>query len=63
MKKINEAKIGRKNHEQEEAINNLNKFYLSREKVFKFFRDYTKMMFDSSYKAKQDEVKKQDLKY
>ena len=39
-------------------INNLDKFYHSREEVFNFFRDYTAMMFDSSYQAKQDETKR-----
>ena len=37
-------------------INNLDKFYHSREEVFNFFRDYTRMIFDSSYKAKQNET-------
>ena len=31
LKKLNEAKIGRKNYKQEEMIDNLNKFYLFRE--------------------------------
>ena len=39
-------------------INNLDKFYHSREEVFNFFRDYTAMMFDSSHQAKQDETKR-----
>ena len=39
-------------------INNLDKFYYSREEVFHFFRDCIKMMFDSRFdKAKQDETK------
>ena len=38
-------------------ITNLATFYKSREEVFNFFRDYTKIMFDSNYKAKQDETK------
>ena len=43
-------------------INNLDQFYHSREKNFKFFGDYTGMMFDSSYQAKQDETKQTGLK-
>ena len=39
LKKLNEVKIGRKNHEQEEVIANLEKFYRSREDVFNFFRN------------------------
>ena len=43
-------------------INHLNKFYHSREEAFNFFRDYTKMIFDSSYEAKQGETKETGLK-
>ena len=43
-------------------INNLEKFYISREEIFNFFRDYTKMVLDSKYKAKQDETKGTGLK-
>ena len=43
-------------------INNLDLLYHSREEVFNFFRDYTGMMFDSSYQAKQDETKETGLK-
>ena len=42
---------------------NLEKSYNSREEVFNFFRDYTKMMFDSSYQKKKMKLKEQDLKY
>ena len=43
-------------------IDNLEKFKNSREEVFNFFRDYTKMMFDSRYQAKQDQTKGKELK-
>ena len=62
LKKLNEAKIGRKTDDQKEVINNLDIFYHSREDVFNFFRDYTGMMFDCSYQAKQDETKETGLK-
>ena len=62
LKKLNEVKIGRKNHEQEEVIANLEKFYYSREEVFNLFRDYPEMIFDASYKAKQDKTKGTRLK-
>ena len=62
LKKLNEAKIGRKTDDQKEVINNLDIFYHSREEVFNFFRDYTGMMFDCSYQAKQDETKETGLK-
>ena len=61
MKKLNEVKIGRKNHEQEEVIANLEKFYYSRE-VLNLFRGYPEMIFDASYKAKQDKTKGTRLK-
>ena len=62
LKKLNEVKIGTKTDDQKEVINNLDIFYNSREEVFNFFRDYTGMMFDSSYQAKQDETKQTGLK-
>ena len=55
--KINEPQIGRKTSEQEKVITNLENFYESSEEVFNFFRDYTRLIFDSNYKAKQDETK------
>ena len=48
LKKLNEVKIGKKTDEQKEVINNLVKFYRSREEVINLFGDYTRMMFDSS---------------
>ena len=35
-------------------INNLEKFYNSREEVINLFRDYIEMISDASYKANQD---------
>ena len=40
LKKLNGVKLGKKNDEQKEMIDNLNKFYNSREEVIYFFRDY-----------------------
>ena len=60
--KINELQIGRKTSEQEKVITNLENFYESSEEVFNFFRDYTRLIFDSNYKAKQDETKGTGLK-
>ena len=37
LDKINEVKIGRKTHEQERVITNLENFYKPREEVFNFF--------------------------
>ena len=54
--------MGRKTPQQKEVITNLENFYKSREELFNFFRDYTKMMLDSNYKAKQDATKGTGLK-
>ena len=43
-------------------IDNLEKFYNSREEVINFFRDYTEMLSDANYKAKQNETKGKGLK-
>ena len=43
-------------------INNLEKFYNSREEVINFFRDYIEMLSDANYNAKQNETKGKGLK-
>ena len=43
-------------------INNLNKFYNSREDIINFFRDYIEMLSDGNYNAKQNETKGTGLK-
>ena len=40
LTKLSNIKIGKKTVEQKETINNLEKFYLSREEDINFFRDY-----------------------
>ena len=35
---------------QKETINNLEKFYNSREEVINFFKDYRRMVLDAAYK-------------
>ena len=52
----------KKTAEQKEVIDNLNKFYNSREEVINFFRDYIEMLSDANYYAKQDETKGTGLK-
>ena len=49
----------RKTFEQEKVITNLEKFYKSKEEVFNFFRDYTKMILDPGYNAKQNETEQE----
>ena len=50
----------KKTSEQKEVINNLEKFYLSRDE-FIFFRDYGKMVLDANYKSKENETKGKGL--
>ena len=45
-------KIGKKTDNQKKVINNLENFYISREEVISFFRDYGKMVLDATYKSK-----------
>ena len=43
-------------------INNLEKFYNSREEVINFFRDYIEMLSDANYDARKNETKGKGLK-
>ena len=43
-------------------INNLKKFYNSREEVINFFRDYIEMSSDVNYDARKNETKGKGLK-
>ena len=62
LNKLISIKIGKKTLEQKEVINNLENFYISREEVINFFRDYGKMVLDASYKSKQNETKGKEFK-
>ena len=62
LNKLSSIKIGRKTLEQKEVINNLEKFYSSREEVINFFRDYIEMLSDANYDAKQNQTKGKGLK-
>ena len=62
LNKLSNIKIGKKTPEQKEVINNLEKFYNSREEVINFFRDYIEMLSDANYDAKQNETKGTGLK-
>ena len=57
LNKLNNLKIGKK-----KTINNLEKFYNSREKIINFFRDYIEMLSDANYHAKQNKTKEKGLK-
>ena len=60
--KWSNIKIGKKTPEQKEVINNLEKFYSSREEVINFFRDYIEMLSNANYDAKQNKTKGTGLK-
>ena len=62
LNKLNNIKIGRETLEQEKIINNLERFYVSRQEVINFFRGYTEMFSDANYRAKQNETKGTGLK-
>ena len=48
LNKLSNIKIGKKTIKQKETINNLEKFYNSREEVINFFRDYIEMLSDAN---------------
>ena len=52
----------KKTTKQEEVINNITRFCLSREEVVNFFRDYVEMLSDTNYNAKENEAKGKGLK-
>ena len=62
LSKLTNIKIGTKTQEQGKIINNLEGFYVSRQEVINFFRDYTEMLSDANYCAKQNETKGKGLK-
>ena len=62
LNKLSEIKIGKKTTEQKNVIDNFNKFYLSREEFINFFKDYSEMILDASYKAKQNKTTGTGLK-
>ena len=62
LNKLNNIKIGKKTVEQKETVNNLEKFYISREEVINFFRDYIETLSDDNYYSKQNETEGKGLK-
>ena len=48
--------------QQKEVINNLKKFYLSREEVINFLRDYIEMVSDANYDSRKNETEGKGLK-
>ena len=62
LSKLNSKKIGKKTIEQKETINNIEKFYKSREEVINFYRDYIEILSDANYYSKQNETEGKELK-
>ena len=62
LNKLNNIKIGKKNSEQKEAVNNLEKCYNSREEVINFFREYAEMLSDANCDSKQNRTEGKGLK-
>ena len=62
LNKLSEIKTGKKTTQQKNVVDNLNKFYLSREEVINFFKDYSEMIRDAGYKAKQNKTTGTGLK-
>ena len=62
LNKLSNIKIGKKTMKQEKIINNIERFYISRQEVINFFRDYTEILSDANYRAKQNETKGKGLK-
>ena len=62
LSKLTNIKIRKKTLGQKEVINNIEGFYISRQEVFNFFKDFTQMLSDANYKAKQNETKGTGLK-
>ena len=62
LNKISNIKIGKKTLEQKEVINNLEKFYNSREEVINFLETMLKCYLMQNYNAKQNETKGKGLK-
>ena len=52
----------KKTIEQKETINNLEKFYKSREEIIYLFKDYIEMLSDANYDSKHSETKGTGLK-
>ena len=57
LDELNNVKICKKTSKQKKIITNLENFYMSREEVFNFFKDYAKMYIDAGYKVKKDKIK------
>ena len=63
LNKISHVKIGKKTDNQKEVINNLRNFYISREEVNNFFRDYGKWSLMQPTNQNKVKLREKYLKY
>ena len=54
--------MGKLNYRTKRNVNNLDKFYKSREEVINFFRDYIEMLSDANCNARKNGTKGEGLK-
>ena len=54
--------MAKKLSKKKETINNIEKFYKSREEVINFYRDYIEILSDANYDAKENKTKGKGLK-
>ena len=62
LNKLSNIKIGKKTTKQKGVINNITRFYNSREEIINFFKDYWKMILDAAHKSKQNKTEGKGLK-
>ena len=61
LRKISNVKMGKKTDNKKKVINNLENFYISKEEIINFYRDYGKMVLDAACKSKQNETEGKGL--
>ena len=62
LNKLRNIYVGKKTLKEKEMINNLERFYNSREEVINFFRDYIEVLSDANCDAGKNETKRKGLK-
>ena len=63
LNKLRNIYVDKKTPKPKEVINNLEKFYNSREETINFFRDCIEMLSDANYDARKIKLKEKGLKY
>ena len=63
LNKLSNIKIGKKTTKQKGVINNITRFYNSREETNNFCRDYGKMILDAVHKSNKMKLREKALRY